>query len=86
MEPFEQDLPDVQSWCFWLLHDWRYIDFQTGHFADIEWFKIVGHLSDLGHVKFDLTHSFYLLTLGKTLGREKQSKTSSFDKKFKNQA
>ena len=65
MEHFEQDLPDVQSWCFWLLHDWRYIDFQTGHFADIEQFKINNYFADFKHVKTDPTYSF-LLTLSKS--------------------
>ena len=27
-------------WCFELLHDWRFIDFETGHLADCEQFKI----------------------------------------------
>ena len=65
MEPFQWCLPAVQIWCFWLLHDWRYIDFQTGHFADIEQFKINNYFADFKHVKTDPTYSF-LLTLSKS--------------------
>ena len=28
-----------------LLHDWRYMGFQTGHFADFEQFKIDNHFA-----------------------------------------
>ena len=53
------------------------------------------HFADFGQVKIDPIHSIIpyfgqvtviLLCLGKTLGREKQSKPSPFDKKFKNHA
>ena len=35
---------------FQLLHDWRYIDFQTGHFADLGQFKVDIHLANFGQV------------------------------------
>ena len=34
MKLFQWGLPAVQFWCFQLLHDSKYIDFQTGYFAD----------------------------------------------------
>ena len=75
-----------------LAFPWLEIDFQTGHFADFEHFKIDSSLTDFGKVNIDPTGSFLLLwgclsnftELGKMLGREKQSKYSPFDKKFKN--
>ena len=35
-----------------LLHDWRYIDFQTGLFADFEQFKIDNNFANFGQVIF----------------------------------
>ena len=72
-------------------------DFQTDNFADFVLFKIYSHFADFQQVKIDpnltlnwpllvLDRSVTLLTLGRTLGREKRSKPSPFDKKFKNQA
>ena len=40
VEPFEWGLPAVQIWYFQLLNDWKYIDLQTGHFADFDQFTI----------------------------------------------
>ena len=57
IEPFEWGLPALQICCFWLLHDQRYIDFQTGHFANIEQFKIYSHFTDFGQFKID--HSYF---------------------------
>ena len=56
MEPFELGLEDVQFWCFELIHDWMYIDFQTSHFANFEQFKIDNNLADFGQVIVDPTH------------------------------
>ena len=74
-------LPAVQIWCFYLLYDWD-IDFQTGHFADFDQFKVDSHSATLGKSKIDPTRSYYwlwptviLVSLGKTLGCKKQSKT-----------
>ena len=53
MKHFEWDLSAVQIWYFQLLHDWRYIDFQTGHFADFEQFKVDIHFANFGQVKID---------------------------------
>ena len=55
-------------------------DFQTGKFAEFEQFKIDSHFANFGQVQSDpnclslltLGRSVTLLTLGKTLGREKQ--------------
>ena len=82
----------VQIWCFLHLCGWRYVDFQTGHFADFGHFKIDSHLVVFGQVKIDPTFSFLLtlgrsvilLSLGKMLGLKKQSKLSPFNKKCKN--
>ena len=52
MEPF-QCLPAVQIWCFQLLCDWRYIDFQTGYFADFEQFKVDIYFANFGQVRID---------------------------------
>ena len=57
-------------------------------------FKIDSLFSDFGQLKIYPTPSYllfwagysYFTVLGKTLGHEKQSKPSPFDKKFKNQA
>ena len=43
-------LPAVQVWCF---YDWRYIGFQTGHFAAFKHFKIDSSLSEFRQVKMD---------------------------------
>ena len=72
----------------------EYKDFQTGHFADSEQFKIDSHFVDFGQVNIDsiclylldLGSSFIWLDLGKMLGCKKQSKPSLIDKKFKNHA
>ena len=80
----------VQISCFQLLNDWRYIDFQTGHLADLEQFKIDSLFAEYRQVKTDPTDfwqvTFILLSLSKTYGHEKQSKPFSFNKKFKNHA
>ena len=54
-------LPAVQMWCFYLLYDWD-IDFQTGHFADFDQFKVDSHSATLGKSK-NWPYSFILLTL-----------------------
>ena len=64
MEPFRWCLPAVQIWCFYLLHAWRYIDFETGHFTDFEHFKVDIHFANFGQVKIDPICSF-LLTLNR---------------------
>ena len=82
-------LPAADIWCFYLLHDWRYINFQTDHFANFEQFKIDSHFANFGQVWIDPTRvvlltlrmSVILMSLSKT-GCEKQSKTSPFDKKI----
>ena len=93
IEPFEWASPSVQIWCFLLLHDRRYIDFQTGHFDDFEQFNYDSHFANFGQVNIDPICLFLLslgksqlLISGKTLGREKQGKHSWFDKIFKNPA
>ena len=48
IEPFEWSLPAVQVWCFQFLHDWRYIDFQIGHFVVFAQSKTDSHFSDFG--------------------------------------
>ena len=63
-EPFEWGLPAAQIWCFWLLHDWRYRDFQTGNFANFEQFTIDSHFSDFGQVKIDPSWLYLLLWAG----------------------
>ena len=40
--------------------DWRYSDFQTGHFADFKHFKVDIHFADVGQVTIDPTHSLFL--------------------------
>ena len=42
-------------------YDWRYVDFQTGHFADFKQFKIDIHFLNLGASKWILLVLFYLL-------------------------
>ena len=96
--PPEAEYPMMFTCCpdlmFLPLPDWRYIDFQTGHFAAFERFKFDTHFAYFGKVKIDLIRSLllaldrsqlYLLRLGK-ICREKQSESSPFDKKFKNHA
>ena len=48
---------DVSSFSY----DWRYVDFQTGHFADFKQFKIDIHFLNLGASKWILLVLFYLL-------------------------
>ena len=60
MELF-QCLTGVQIWCFQLLCDWRYIDFQTGHFADFQQFKIDIHFANFSQVIIDPICDFLLL-------------------------
>ena len=57
IEPFEWGLLALQICCFWLLHDQRYIDFQTGHFANFEQFKIYSHFTDFGQFKIVLIYN-----------------------------
>ena len=64
MEPFRWCLPAVQIWCFELLHAWRYINFQTGHFGDFEQCKVDIHFANFEQVKIDPICSF-LLTLNR---------------------
>ena len=45
-------------------YDWRYVDFQTGHFADFKQFKIDTHFLNLGVSKWTLLILFYLLWEG----------------------
>ena len=62
-----------------LLHDWRYINFQAAHFAYFGQSKIDSHFANFGQVKIDPTFgqvTAILLSLGKTLGHKKQSKSS----------
>ena len=40
--------------------DWRYSDFQTGHFAEFKQFKVDIHFADIGQVTIDPTHSLFL--------------------------
>ena len=94
IEHFEWGLPNVQVLCFWLLHDLRYIDFQTGHFAHFEHLIVNSHSADFGQVKIELLvnikgfgqFTVILLSLGKALGCEKLSKTPPLDKKNQNHA
>ena len=51
---------DVSSFSY----DWRYLDFQTGHFADFKQFKIDTHFLNLGVSKWTLLILFYLLWEG----------------------
>ena len=51
---------DVSSFSY----DWRYVDFQTGHFADFKQFKIDTHFLNLGVSKWTLLILFYLLWEG----------------------
>ena len=62
MEPFQWCLPTFKIWCFKLLCDWRYKDFQTGHFADFEQFKDDNYFVIFEQVKIDSIPSL-LLTL-----------------------
>ena len=38
---------------FLVLRDWRYIDFQTGYFADFEQFKVDIYFANFGQVRID---------------------------------
>ena len=38
---------------FQLFCDWKYVDFQTGHYADFELFKVDIHFSKFEQVKID---------------------------------
>ena len=60
MEPFKWGLPAVQIWWFKLFCDWKYSDFQIGHFAGFEQSKVDIHFADFGQVKIDPTCSFSL--------------------------
>ena len=51
MEHFEWGLPAVQIYVSSFAHDWRYIDFQTGHFVDFKQFKTDSHFLPLGKSK-----------------------------------
>ena len=71
-----------------------YVYIQTGNFADFDHFKIDSYFTDFEESQnwaysFVVTEfgqvTIILLTLGKKLGREKQSKPP-FDRKFKNHA
>ena len=46
------------------LCDWRYIDFQTGYFADFEQFKVDIYFGNSGQVTIDPIVSFYWLWTG----------------------
>ena len=61
MQSFQWGLPTVQIWCFWLLCDWKYTDFQTGHSANFEQFKVNIHSANFGQVKTDPIFFFYWL-------------------------
>ena len=69
----------------WL--EWRYINFQTRHFADFEQFKVDIYFTNFGKVKIHpiwsflltLDRSVILLSLGKTC-HENRFKPSSLDK------
>ena len=87
MELFQWYLSGVQIWCFKLLRDWRYIDFQTSHFADFEQVKVDIYFVNFGQVKIEpilslllsLDRSSYFTSLGKAC-RKKWFKPSPFDK------
>ena len=55
MEPCEWGLFAVEKWCFWFLHDWRYLDFQTSHFATLNSSK----LCELGQVEVELNRFIF---------------------------
>ena len=50
---------DVSSFSY----DWRYVDFQTGHFADFKQFKIDTHFLNLG--TSNGPYSFFFTYFGK---------------------
>ena len=41
------------------LRDWRYTDFQIGHFAAFEQFKVDVHFANFGQVKSDPVSSLF---------------------------
>ena len=62
IEPFQLCLPAVQRFdVSKLLHAWRYINFQTGHFADFKQLKVDIHFANFGQVKIDPICFFLLL-------------------------
>ena len=65
MEHFQWCLSGSHIWCFWLLRDWRYTDFQASDFADSEKFKADIYFANFGQVKFLPIWSF-LLTLDRS--------------------
>ena len=66
MEPFQWCLIAVQIWCFQLLRNWRYKDFQTGHFADFEQFKVDFHFANFGQVRIYAICFLLLLWTGRS--------------------
>ena len=50
---------------FLVLRDWRYIDFQTGYFADFEQFKVDIYFANFGQVRIDPIF-FLFLTLDRS--------------------
>ena len=72
---------------FLVLRDWRYIDFQTGYFADFEQFKVDNFFANFGQVRIDYLFPFtdfgqvtvILPSLGKFCCKN-HSKPSPFDK------
>ena len=77
---------DVSSFS----HDWRYIDFQTGHFANFKPFKTDSYFLPLGKSKWILLVHFYLVWAGQfftnfgRVVRPQKTTQSLLDKKFKN--
>ena len=61
MEHFSMVLTCCLNSMFQLLCDWRYIDFQIGHSADFEQFKVDVHFANFGQVKTDPTCSHLLV-------------------------
>ena len=64
IEPFEWGIPAAQIWCFYLLHDWRYIDFHTCHFVTLSSLKLVINFLTLEESKLTLIVYFYYLWAG----------------------
>ena len=74
MESSEWGFPAVQIWCFQLLRNSRYIDFQIGHFAEFEQFKTEPSKLTLLVLFFWLcTGQVILLSLGKILAAKNNS-------------
>ena len=71
-----------------LASPWRYIDFQTSHFADFEQFKVDIYFTNFEQAKIDPIWSFYSLwtghiyftKFGQDMLRKKRFKPSLFDK------